>query len=93
MSDVYMYESTNHISLKNKLQVMQSHQPCTMHFGQYQASSAYQLGWGNWEMGTAVLSTECRHKHARLGGSGGMLPKKDTLRLLQLVQLLLHCWQ
>ena len=55
---------------------MQSHQPCTMHFAQYQVSSAYQLCWGNWEMGTAVLSTECRHKHVRLGGSGGMLPKK-----------------
>ena len=77
MSDVLYINQQSTSPLKISLHVMQSHPPCRMRFGQYQVSSAYQLCWGNREMGTAVSSTECKHKHARLGGSGGMLPKKN----------------
>jgi len=42
-------QSTNHISLKIALDVIQSHPLRRTCFGQYQASI-----WGDWEMGTAM---------------------------------------
>ena len=42
-------QSTNHISLKIALDVIQSHPLRRTCFGQYQASI-----WGDWEMGTAT---------------------------------------